>query len=86
MKKLLVVLGAIALSTGVALAEDTKNEVPMTVATATFDGTVPLIPKGYRLAWTDDRLNPLRGVGTPEGEASMRLIWTDDVPAVLVEN
>lgn len=38
------------------------------------------IPKGYMLGWTDDRLNPLRAVGTKEGEAQMERIWTNTVP------
>lgn len=44
------------------------------------------LPKGYRPVWTDDRLNPHRGKGTPEGEASMRRIWSDSVPMRLVAN
>lgn len=39
------------------------------------------VPKGYRLAWKDDRLNPMRGVGTAEGEAAQDLAWTREVPA-----
>lgn len=46
--------------------------------------TVP-VPKGYKLAWRDDRLNPLRGVGTAEGQAAQDLIWTRDIPAEPVE-
>jgi hypothetical protein len=41
-------------------------------------------PKGYRLAWGDDRLNPRRGVGTAEGQAAQDRVWTRDVPAELV--
>ncbi|RMH46011.1 MAG: hypothetical protein D6688_05465, partial [Alphaproteobacteria bacterium] len=33
-------------------------------------------PRGFRLAWTDGRLNPLRAVGTPAGEAAMLRVWT----------
>lgn len=39
------------------------------------------VPKGYRLAWTDDRLNPLRGIGTAEGEVMQDRVWTRKVPA-----
>jgi cell division protein FtsN len=46
--------------------------------------TVPKPPKGYRLAWRDDRLNPQRGIGTPEGQAQQDLVWTRDIPAQLV--
>ena len=42
------------------------------------------VPKGYRLAWADDRLNPNRGRGSVEGAAAMARIWTNDVPQVLV--
>jgi hypothetical protein len=41
--------------------------------------------KGYRPAWKDGRLNPLRGVGTEEGQAAQDRIWTRDVPAKLIE-
>lgn len=43
-----------------------------------------VLPKGYREAWTDDRLNPLRGIGTAEGEAMQERVWTRKVPARLV--
>ncbi len=44
----------------------------------------PAMPQGYRLAWTDGRLNPNRGHGTAEGQAAQDQIWTRDVPAQLV--
>lgn len=44
----------------------------------------PSVPKGYKLAWTDDRLNPYRGIGTAEGQAAQDQVWTRDVPARLV--
>lgn len=43
------------------------------------------VPKGYQLAWKDDRLNPNRGVGTAQGEAQMNLIWTQEVPRRLID-
>lgn len=43
-----------------------------------------IIPRGYRAAWADDRLNPLRGLGTAEGEAMQERVWTRKVPARLV--
>lgn len=43
--------------------------------------TIPKPPKGYRLAWNDDRLNPMRGIGTPEGQAQQDRVWTRQVPA-----
>jgi len=45
---------------------------------------IPAPPKGWKLAWKDDRLNPLRGVGTAAGQAQMDARWTRDVPANLV--
>lgn len=43
--------------------------------------TMPNVPKGYRRAWKDDRLNPNRGKGTALGQAQQDQIWTRDVPA-----
>ncbi|MDZ4311443.1 MAG: SPOR domain-containing protein [Cypionkella sp.] len=42
------------------------------------------VPKGYKLAWTDDRLNPQRGIGTAQGQAAQDQLWTRTVPARLV--
>ena len=42
------------------------------------------IPPGYKPAYPPGRLNPHRGIGTPEGEARMNLIWTQTVPRRLV--
>ncbi len=44
----------------------------------------PAVPKGYKAAWNDGRLNPRRGVGTAAGKAQMARLWTDEVPARLV--
>jgi hypothetical protein len=44
----------------------------------------PATPRGYKAAWTDDRLNPNRGRGTATGRAAQDQIWTPDVPAQLV--
>lgn len=41
-------------------------------------------PAGYVPAWKDDRLNPLRGVGTAQGQAAQDQVWTRKVPARLV--
>jgi hypothetical protein len=48
---------------------------------AAAQNAIPTPPKGYRLAWTDGRLNPLRGVGTAEGQAAQDRVWTREVPA-----
>lgn len=39
------------------------------------------VPKGYKKAWGDDRLNPKRGQGTATGWADQDQVWTRDVPA-----
>lgn len=41
-------------------------------------------PKGYRFMPRVSQLNPLSGVGTAQGDAQMRQIWTDTVPRRLV--
>lgn len=43
-------------------------------------------PKGWVYAWKDDRLNPLRGVGTAEGQEQQDLVWQRTVPMVLVSD
>jgi len=66
-----------------------QSEYPVTYATAAeiaampqgFVQAVPVsVPPGYKPAWKDDRLNPLRGVGTPAGDAQMAQVWTERVP------
>jgi hypothetical protein len=42
------------------------------------------VPPGYKKAWKDDRLNPLRGQGTEAGQMAQDQIWTRKVPAKLV--
>lgn len=44
----------------------------------------PPVPKGYVLSWKDDRLNPMRGLGTVQGQAQQDSIWTRDIPAEAV--
>lgn len=42
------------------------------------------MPKGWKSAWDDDRLNPMRGRGTARGQAQQDQVWTREVPARLV--
>jgi cell division septation protein DedD len=44
----------------------------------------PDIPSGYKPAWSDDRLNPMRGIGTARGNAQQDQVWTRKIPAQLV--
>ncbi|MDR7125755.1 SPOR domain-containing protein [Pseudotabrizicola sp. 4114] len=44
----------------------------------------PAVPKGYRPAFKDDRLNPNRAKGTQQGWDQQDQVWTRDVPARLV--
>lgn len=43
------------------------------------------VPRGYRAAWEDDRLNPHRAEGTLAGRDAMNQIWTTTVPRRLID-
>jgi len=65
------------------IVQGTPNYPPGTRLAApaqTFDP-----PAGYRAAFTDDRLNPYRGLQTRRGFEQMRLVWTAGVPRRLVD-
>jgi cell division protein FtsN len=49
-----------------------------------IDLVKPVVPKGYKLAWQDDRLNARRAQGTDRGQAQQDLVWTRETPARLV--
>lgn len=45
----------------------------------------PAVPEGFRPVYDDDRLNPLRGPRTAQGDAQMAQVWTNQVPRQPVE-
>jgi hypothetical protein len=69
-------------------ATKTARSAPLAITlTEPEDGidlVKPVVPKGYKLAWKDDRLNAKRARGTPGGQAAQDLVWTRDTPARLV--
>lgn len=56
--------------------------VPQLVARSSH--ALPKPPKGWVYAWKDDRLNPLRGVGTAQGQGEQDQIWQRTIPMVLL--
>lgn len=67
-----------------AVARVAPAAAPAAYAAASPNLPEVVVPKGYKLAWEDDRLNPLRGVGTAEGQAAQDQLWTQKVPAQLI--
>lgn len=59
------------------------SSVPIPTGTRIATGLA--VPSGYVLAWKDDRLNPMRGIGTAEGQAQQDRVWTRNVPAKAVK-
>jgi len=66
-----------AASTGAVL----PRSASASVAPVTSDFQAP---SGFKIAWTDGRLNPLRGPRTAAGDAQMDRIWTQTVPRKLI--
>jgi len=57
-----------------------------TYTTVRVQGPRPVVmPEGYTSIWTDDRLNPKRGVGTLSGAVATSLVWTNTVPRRLID-
>ena len=77
-----VVTAKTAASKGVS---DTARVLPRHVYEARSSRPQVKVPRGYRPAWDDDRLNSRRAEQTLRGRASMREIWTDTVPRRLID-
>lgn len=57
--------------------------VPKHVYNAQGD-TLPPVPKGYKRAWEDDRLNPHRAHMTRQGYRATQQVWSNTVPRKLI--
>lgn len=71
----------------IVAAGDLKNlPAHVVIAPASYpaSNTKVAIPPGYRAAWQDGRLNPLRGVRRQTGEVMTLSIWSDTVPRKLI--
>ncbi|SMR81464.1 hypothetical protein SAMN04488030_1931 [Aliiroseovarius halocynthiae] len=71
----------------IVAADDLKNlPAHVIIAPASYPAskTKVAIPHGYRAAWEDGRLNPLRGVRRQAGEVMTLSIWSDTVPRKLI--
>jgi hypothetical protein len=60
--------------------------IPVSSDTPPRNDMPPGPPRGYKPAFDDGRLNPLRGERTAAGRIAMNRIWTNDVPMRLVES
>lgn len=74
-------------ATAVTGTRNTATRIQVATGPA-YTSAIPVapvqIPKGYKAAWDDGRLNPSRGQGTALGQAQMAQVWTNTVPRQLV--
>ncbi len=56
-----------------------------TVPVAQVTRTQPVLPEGYVSLLSTDQQQARRGVGTPQGQAAMDLIWTQTMPRRLID-
>ncbi|MDF1729200.1 MAG: SPOR domain-containing protein [Sulfitobacter sp.] len=59
--------------------------VPKHVAQNRVNTRNVTVPNGYRKAWDDGRLNPVRAEQNLQGRSRMLLIWTQTVPRRLID-
>ena len=80
--------GAAAVAASGFVEDHAPNAVTRTADTRVVQSTQGkvAVPKGYKAAWQDDRLNTRRGVGTAAGQAAQDEVWTREVPARLVQD
>ena len=72
-------------ATGPAVSVSAQTRVvPKHVAINRVDTRNVTVPRGYKPAWTDDRLNPYRAEQTLGGRQQMLLVWTNTVPRRLI--
>lgn len=70
--------------TGPQAARQGQTQIPAPARRPAAPALV--VPEGYVAAWKDDRLNPLRGVGTEDGQAQQDGLWTRRTPARIVRS
>ena len=68
----------------VAVPAPPRAEQVVTFTPPPAPRVLPKPPKGWTHAWKDDRLNPLRGMGTAEGQSAQNQVYTQDVPMVAI--
>ncbi len=75
---------ATALPTVAAQVTAPTAALPIVALPVARSQAIPKPPKGWVPAWSDGRLNPLRGIGTAAGQAQQDAVWTRTVPMVLI--